>query len=190
MVASTVSSEKELEQILQLQEKYLVRKITDEAELKSQGFLTVQHTPELLRQMHSLSPSIIIKDGDRVVAYALVMLKECRNLVPALVPMFNTFDNLEYQHVELQGKPLSEYSFYVMGQICVAKEYRGQGLFDMLYHKHREVYSSQYDFIVTEIATRNTRSMRAHERIGFKTIHTYQDELDHWAVVLWDWGGE
>jgi ribosomal protein S18 acetylase RimI-like enzyme len=184
--ATTVTSEKELTRILQLQQKYLVRNI-DKEEMQSQGFLTVQHTPELLGKMHSLAPSIIIKDGDEVVAYALVMLRECRQLIPELVPMFNTFDNLEYQRVEHEGKPLMDFSFYVMGQVCVAKEYRGQGLFDMLYHKHREVYSPQYDFIVTEVATRNTRSMRAHERVGFKTIHTYRDDLDHWAVVLWDW---
>jgi ribosomal protein S18 acetylase RimI-like enzyme len=186
LLATTVSSEMELSKILQLQQKYLVGKI-DNDEMQSQGFLTVQHTPELLQQMHSLAPSIVIKDGEEVVAYALVMLRECRYLVPALLPMFNTLDNIEYQHVEHQGKPLNEFSFYVMGQICVAKEYRGKGLFDMLYHKHREVYQPQFDFIVTEVATRNTRSMRAHERVGFKNIHTYRDELDHWAVVLWDW---
>jgi ribosomal protein S18 acetylase RimI-like enzyme len=184
--ATTVSTAKELQQILDLQEKYLVGNINKE-EAQSQGFLTVQHSPELLQKMHSLSPSIIVKDDDAVVAYALVMLRECRELIPALIPMFNTFDNLEYQGVEHEGKPLMEYSFYVMGQVCVAAAYRGQGLFDMLYQKHREVYQPKYDFIVTEVATRNTRSMRAHERVGFKTIHTYRDELDHWAVVLWDW---
>jgi ribosomal protein S18 acetylase RimI-like enzyme len=183
---TTVGSAKELQQILDLQKKYLVSNISND-EMQSQGFLTVQHHPELLSKMHALAPSIIVKDDDAVVAYALVMLRECRHLVPELMPMFSTFDNLEYHRLGYQGKPLMDYSFYVMGQICVAKEYRGQGLFDMLYHKHREVYQPNFDFIVTEVATRNTRSMRAHERIGFKTIHTYRDDLDHWAVVLWDW---
>lgn len=181
LLATIVTTEQELDQVLQLQQKYLVGN-TSQEEMRSEGFLTVQHTRGLLKQLHSLAPSIIIKDGDTVVAYALVMLRECRHLISALVPMFNTFDELEWQ-----GKPLSKYAFYVMGQICVAKEYRGRGLFDILYHKHREVYQPQYDFILTEVATRNTRSMRAHERVGFKTIHTYRDELDHWAVVLWDW---
>lgn len=186
LLATTVGSGSELTKILQLQQKYLISSIGED-EMRSQGFLTVQHSPELLKEMHSLAPSIIIKDGEEVVAYALVMLRECRELIPELLPMFNTLDNLEYRHIEHGGKPLNKYSFYVMGQICVAKEYRGQGLFDMLYHKHREVYQPKFDFIVTEVATRNTRSMRAHERVGFKTIHTYRDKLDHWAVVLWDW---
>lgn len=179
--ATTISMEEELQQVLDLQQHYLVGNI-DKDEMKSQGFLTVRHNLGLLQQMHSLAPSIIIKDDNQVVAYALVMLRECRNSVPALLPMFDTLDVLEWR-----GKSLSEYSFYVMGQICVAKEYRGQGLFDRLYHKHREVYQPRFDFIVTEVATRNKRSLRAHKRVGFETIHVYTDELDEWAVVLWDW---
>ena len=179
--ATTISTAGELQQVLDLQQKYLVTNI-DKEEMQSQGFLTVQHTPELLQQMHLLAPSIIIKNESEVVAYALVMLNECRHLVPELVPMFNSFDLLTWK-----GKLLSEFSFYVMGQICVAKEYRGQGLFDQLYLKHREVYRPRFDFIVTEVATRNKRSLRAHERVGFETIHVYTAELDEWAVVLWDW---
>lgn len=183
--ATTVSTTEELQQILDLQKKYLASSVSKE-EMQSQGFVTVQHTLDLLEKMHSLAPSIIIKDDDKVVAYALVMLRECSKLVPELLPMFDIFDRLPYQREGSAAKPLTAYSFYVMGQICVEKEYRGQGLFDMLYQKHKEIYQSKFDFIITEVATRNTRSMRAHERVGFKTIHTYTDELDHWAVVLWD----
>lgn len=178
---TTVTADEELEQILQLQKKYLLGNIDGE-EMKSQGFLTVQHTREMLNKMHRLAPSIIIKDETAVVGYALTMLRECRHLIAPLEPMFATFD-----HMQWRGKPLNEYDFYVMGQICVAKEYRGQGLFDGLYHGHRDTFQSQYDFIITEVATRNTRSLRAHERVGFQTIQLYRDSLDEWAVVLWDW---
>jgi len=181
LLATTVTTTEELGQVLQLQQKYLVGNV-DKEEMQNQGFLTVQHTPGMLRQMHSLAPSIIIKDQGTVVAYALTMLRECRYLIPALLPMFNSFDRLQWQ-----GKRLGDYRFYVMGQVCVDREYRGQGLFDKLYLHHREVYRPQYDFIITEVATRNKRSLRAHERVGFKTIHIYTDELDEWAVVLWDW---
>jgi ribosomal protein S18 acetylase RimI-like enzyme len=74
-----------------------------------------------------------------------------------------------------------------MGQICVDKDYRGQGLFDMLYRHDRELYSNSYDFMVTEISVSNSRSLRAHQRVGFQTINVYRDEIDEWEVVLWDW---
>ena len=38
--------------------------------------------------MHDLAPAVIIKDNDQVVAYALTMLRECRQLIPDLEPMF------------------------------------------------------------------------------------------------------
>lgn len=182
--ATTVTSTKELEQILSLQRDNLIASVTAQ-EMKEQGFVTVSHTFEMLQQMHNLAPSIIIKDGDNVVAYALVMLREFRNLIPALEPMFDNFDQVEWN-----GKPLKDQSFYVMGQICVDKAYRGQGLFDKLYQAHKEFYSPRFDILATEIATRNHRSLRAHERVGFKTISIHRDELDEWAVVVWDWKTE
>lgn len=29
--------------------------------------------------------------------------------------------------------------------------------------------------------------MKAHESIGFKTIHTFEDETDQWNIIVWDW---
>jgi len=38
----------------------------------------------------------------------------------------------------LQKKNTKALSYYVMGQICVAKEFRGQGVFKQLYTAHRK----------------------------------------------------
>lgn len=74
-----------------------------------------------------------------------------------------------------------------MGQVCIDKDYRGKGLFSMLFQKHKELYSKKYELMVTEIATTNKRSQKAHEKVGFKTIHTHKDALEEWNVVAWDW---
>jgi ribosomal protein S18 acetylase RimI-like enzyme len=182
MLHSTLTSTtEELQQILKLQEENLIQHI-DETEMRSQGFVTLRHDLKILEQMHSLAPSVIIKYDDKVVAYALTMLQECRQLIPDLEPMFALLDKLSWN-----DKPLNDFSFYVMGQICVAKQYRGQGLSDELYRHHKKIYQPEFDLFITEIATRNPRSIRAHERAGFKIIHTYRDELDEWVVVGWDW---
>jgi GNAT superfamily N-acetyltransferase len=178
---TTTSGNDDLEKILGLQEKNLSRNLTTD-EIKSQGFVTINHSLQMLQQMHTMAPSIIVKDDDRIVAYALTMLREFSALVPALEPMFEKFESLHWKN-----KPLNFYSYYVMGQICVDKAYRGQGLFDALYQKHKEVYSSRFDLLVTEIATRNLRSINAHQRVGFETVNTFRDETDEWNVVVWDW---
>lgn len=178
---TTVSTTEELQQVLTLQQKNLISNISDD-ERQSQGFVTLQHTLDTLQQMHQLAPSVVAKDNDKVVGYALTMLPECRQLVPDLEPMFAILDTLEWKQ-----RPLNNSRFYVMGQICIDKEYRGKGLFDLLYQQHKDTYGPQFDCLVTEIATRNHRSLRAHERVGFEVIHTHRDVLDEWVVVVWDW---
>ena len=39
---------------------------------------------------------------------------------------------------------------------------------------------------VTEIATRNRVSVRAHERMGFEALSTYSDGREEWVIVAWD----
>ena len=181
MMATIVSSVEELAQIITLQKKNLKQNITAE-EKSSEGFVTMEFNLPMLQELHALAPDVIIKDGDQVVGYAIVLPLEGRIAYPALEPMFINFEKLYWK-----GRQLYDYKFYAMGQICIDKDYRGKGLFRMLYEKHREIYKEQFDFIVTEISTGNARSSNAHKRIGFKTIDIYRDQMDEWAVVLWDW---
>jgi ribosomal protein S18 acetylase RimI-like enzyme len=181
LYSTLVSSDHELQQILQLQQLYL-KGHNDQKEEKEQGFVTLQHSLHTLKQMQDWAPSVIVKENDQVVGYALTMAKECRSLIPALYPLFDMFDQIKYN-----GQPLAAYRFYVMGQIAVHKAYRGKGLVEMLYHKHRDIYSGRFDFVVTEIAARNNRSLRAHEKIGFITLYRYSDATDDWNIVLWNW---
>jgi GNAT superfamily N-acetyltransferase len=181
LVPGIVSSVDDLRQILDLQHANL-RQNLDTGEMSDQGFVTLQHSLAILEEMHRLAPGIVVKDGDRVIGYALTETKECRYLMPDLEPMFVLFDGLTWKN-----RPVTSYSYYVMGQICIAKEYRGRGVFGMLYEEHRRVYGAVFDLFLTEISTSNLRSLRAHEKVGFRIVHTHRDEIDEWNVVGWDW---
>lgn len=178
---TTIASDEDIRQVLDLQQANLSTKVSADI-AASQGFVTVQHNFDLLKKMNESIPQVIAKDGEQVVGYALVMLPSFQDLIPVLKPMFLLFDSLDFL-----GKKISAYRYYVMGQVCVAEGYRGMGIFDGLYHHHRTLFKEKFDFVATEIASRNTRSIRAHQRVGFKTIHTFQDETDHWEIVVWDW---
>jgi ribosomal protein S18 acetylase RimI-like enzyme len=181
LTAGLAKTESDLRQILSLQELNLKQNISAQ-EKATEGFLTMQFSMEMLRQLHDLAPSVVVRDGNNIIAYAIVLLKEGRKAYPDLENMF-----LHLETISWLGKPLYDYKYYVMGQICVDKNYRGQQVFSMLYNKHRELYKERFDFIVTEISTSNHRSIRAHEKTGFQTIHTYRDYMDEWNVVLWNW---
>ncbi len=178
---TTVSSPEEVRQILDLQKKNLATSLSAET-IASQGFVTVQHDPAVLQRMNAAAPAVIAKDGDQMVGYALVMPRAFAPEVPILLPMFEMLDGLSWKNKPLRDNP----RWFVMGQICVAEGYRGAGIFDGLYLKMKEVYRPQYDFTVTEVAERNTRSMRAHERVGFQTLHSYPDATtgEVWRVIV------
>lgn len=181
LLFTTATTDAELHQILALQQQNLYKNTPQEYQ-KDQGFTTVEHTFEVLKTMNDALPQVIAKDGDEVVGYALVMPRTFGALVPELTPMFDIVGELLWKNI-----PIHQQRFYVMGQICVAQSHRGQGIFDGLYAQHRQQFSADFDLCVTEIAVRNTRSARAHERVGFQQIHTYQDHTDLWNVVVWDW---
>jgi RimJ/RimL family protein N-acetyltransferase len=179
--ATIVTTEDELAQIHQLNQLNLKQNLS-EKEKKEEGFVSWLYSMKLLEQMHKLAPSIIVKDEDKVVGYALVTLKEAREFHPDLRTMITNLQPLHYN-----GKLLFTYSFYCMGQICIDKNYRGKGVFNNLYQHHKKIYQTKFDLLITEISTHNPRSQKAHEKVGFKTIHNYKDVMDEWNVVGWDW---
>ncbi|MCS7037829.1 MAG: GNAT family N-acetyltransferase [Saprospiraceae bacterium] len=178
-----VQHEEEIAQILALQAYNLPSAISPE-QASSQGFVTVKHDPEVLRRMNAAFPSVIAKEGDRLAGYCLVMLREFAPEVPVLAPLFERLEQLEWR-----GRPLSAGRWFVMGQICVAEPYRGKGVFDGMYRHLADVCRLHFDFVVTEVAERNTRSLRAHERVGFETFHIYDDPTtgERWHIIAWNW---
>jgi Sortase and related acyltransferases len=183
---SLVESPEDVAQILDLQALNHVSNVSPSV-AQSQGFVTVRHEPSVLHRMNLAAPSVVAKLDGKVVGYALVMPRSFAAEVPVLRPMFDLLDTLDWN-----GRPLcDDPRWFAMGQICVAEGARGMGVFDGMYAKMKEAYQHGYDYTVTEIAERNTRSIRAHERVGFQTLHRYADAAagEDWRVVVWGFGG-
>jgi GNAT superfamily N-acetyltransferase len=181
LYATFVSTKKELEQIQNLNQQNLKHNLSED-EMLREGFVSWNYSLELLEKMHRLAPSIIVKDNDEVVGYALVTLKEARSFHDDFEKMI-----INLQPVIYEGKALISYHFYLMGQVCIHKNYRGKGVFPLLYQQHKISYSKEYELLVTEISTKNQRSLKAHEKIGFKNIFTHREGVDEWHVVAWNW---
>ncbi len=181
MILKLVETKEELSQILELQHKNHFENVTIENQ-QIKGFVTVRHSLDLLIQMNQKAQQVIAVENGKVIGYALVMLKEFKELIPVLIPMFNSFEHIIYKK-----KKLSEYPFYVMGQVCVKESYRGKGLFKELYAKHKESYAPAFELCITEVSTSNFPSMKAHQKVGFTIVYTYKDAAEVWNVLVWDW---
>ena len=183
IIYTLAATDKELSAIIYLQQQNLPQSLAKE-EIAAQGFVTVSHTLEGLQKMNAYEQNLIIKDEDKVVGYLLAMTKRSRTDIPILIPMFEVFDKIIYHN-----KNISDYNYLVVGQVCIDKSYRGQGLLDEAYKAYKKYFNSKYDFAITEIAITNQRSINAHKRIGFTEIHKYVDANNvAWSVVIWDWG--
>lgn len=182
-IITTVKSDDDVRGILALQQKNLKKNLTTE-QIQSQGFVTVEHEYTVLKAMNDAQPSIIVKDGDTVVAYCLAMLPRFRNDVPELKTLFDAIDEIDYE-----SQKLKDFNYVVMGQVCVGEGYRSMGFFDGMYQKLREELSANFEMCVTDISTNNSRSLKAHARVGFIPVKDFEDKNlnEIWRVVVWDW---
>lgn len=173
------ATEKHLEGILKLQQANLPENISTK-EATIQGFVTVKHDINLLSAMNAQYGHQIALIDDELAGYALVMLRDFSRSVPVLWPFFERLEHLKWH-----GKTLSELSYFVIGQLCVAKVFRGLGVSKGLYHNLSLRMKNDFQLMVTEVSNKNKPSVISHEKAGFETIHQYQENNgDQWNVVI------
>ncbi|MFZ6008945.1 MAG: GNAT family N-acetyltransferase [Bacteroidota bacterium] len=176
----TAATDQHFEGILQLQKENLYKTLPVEQQTR-EGFVYAEHNLEVLKRMASYLPQVIALAGGKVVGYNLAMTSVMQNELSSLAPMFEEFKKCHYR-----GRPLADYHFIVGGQVCVDKDFRGQGLLSRLYRGTAERVSSQYQLCVTEISQRNSKSLAAHLKMGFEVIRTYDDKSELWDIVAWN----
>ena len=181
LTVKRVTEQSELVDIQHLQSENLRKNLLPE-EAVAQGFLMAEYSLDFLQTMHAAAPSIIAKDGDTLAGYALVALPSIRYEHELLADLFNNIDKALYQEQHVKNS-----KYVVVGQLCVAKKYRGQGLVQNMYEHFRECLSSDYKYCITDIAHANARSLAAHIRTGFQIIDTSSYGGVEWHIVLWDW---
>lgn len=171
------STDEDLEAILGLQAQN-VTEVLSSQEQQDEGFVTVHHDFDILKQMNTACAHCIAKHNGEVVGYVLCMLQDFKNSIPVLIPTFREMDDV------LEEKGLSSLEYIVMGQVCIAKNYRGQGVFRGLYKFMSEVVKNEFDAIITEVDIRNTRSSQAHFAIGFELLKTYGHDGQIWELII------
>ncbi len=168
-------SNEELNQILELQRANIPSVISEE-ESKTEGFVTVHHSFDILKAMNERCAHVIAKSSDKVVGYTLCMLKEFKTDIEVLKPMFGQIDACLN----------NDETYVVMGQVCIDKAFRKQGIFRGLYEYMKQELRSDFDAIITEVDVANTRSLDAHYAIGFELLQSYQSNGQDWALISFD----
>ena len=168
----SATSDTELDQILALQKRNLPTAISSDEKTK-EGFVTVSHTFEILKKMNNAQGHIIAKSQGKVVGYALCMHPKFADEIEVLKPMFD----------EIKAVSPKVKNYIAMGQICIDKAFRRQGVFRKLYETMRLAVRPEFDSIITEVDAENKRSLQAHYAIGFKDLKTYRSGGQEWKLI-------
>ncbi|MFH4963619.1 GNAT family N-acetyltransferase [Gaetbulibacter sp. M235] len=121
-------------------------------------------------------PTYHCKRWGKIVGYALSMVEDFKDEIGVLKPMFDKIDDNLH----------SDISYIVMGQICVDKAFRKQGIFRGLYTFMKQQMQGKFDMIVTEVDKLNTRSTEAHFAVGFKALASYKSDNQDWIIIYLD----
>lgn len=167
---TTAKTREELLQILSLQ-KINLKSSVSASEMEQEGFVTIIHDLDLLQRMNEACPHIIAKDKNKVVGYALRMESRFKKEITLLQPMFEELEGIHMQN------------FIAMGQICISKTHRKQGIFRGLYETMKKTSYPKYDYIITEVDATNTRSLGAHYAVGFEKVCTYHSLGQDWDLI-------
>ena len=166
------STDEELNLILKLQKQNLPDSLS-KSEIENEGFLTVVHTFEILKQMNDCCPHIIAKNGGEVVGYALSMHPKFADGIEVLRPMFSEINKIISGNLK----------YIIMGQICVYKNYRKKGIFRGLYGFMSQELKANFDIIITEVNAKNVRSLNAHKAVGFQVLKEYSADNKNWVII-------
>ena len=151
-------------------------------EMQQEGFVSATYDFDLLKKMNGLCPSIIAKVDKEVVGYALVVTRDFYGNYELLDDLFNSIDLLSFN-----AECLKDVNYVMVGQLCVAKEYRGMGVVQQMYNCYKEELCGKFKYCLTDIAENNPRSLKAHLKSGFQVIDTKGYAGLSWDIILWDW---
>lgn len=197
-----------LRQILDLQARNHADSLASPEEVAKEGYVTVKHTLDLLRRMNTPHPHVVARasvpaqqqEGDSgsekdnvIVGYTLVLDPVLGAEIPLLDAMFERINAIELvsnnddnpnENDPATSLLLRDRKYFVMGQVCIAKDYRGRGVFGGLYQElQTRMKAHGYEYIVTLVSRHNPRSLRAHRKVGFVTLADYEQGHEHWEII-------
>jgi ribosomal protein S18 acetylase RimI-like enzyme len=177
---SLTDSKKDFEQIVLLNQLNHKDKIDKEL-WASEGFLFLEFDINQLDLIRGPFKHVVAKSEDELAGYALVLTKENGKVFPFYDKVFEIINT-----TKLEGKLLKDINYFIMAQICVAKSYRGQGVFKALYRTLADQMSSSFEKVIIEVSPKNIKSMNAHQNIGFEIFDYYEQDFVDWNVMVWD----
>ncbi|MFZ2149932.1 MAG: GNAT family N-acetyltransferase [Minisyncoccia bacterium] len=177
-----LATEKDIIEIIRLQQENLAPNVSGK-EKQEQGFVSVETSEQLLKEIIKQEGIVVARLEGKVVGYLIPMsVEHTVQQVSMLDPFIEKLQTLTFD-----DKPLKDYKYCILTQVCVDKKYRGRGILEKLYGELKTKLSDKYELGVSEISSNNPRSLHVHlNKIGLKVAEQYSAEGKDWHIVILD----
>jgi hypothetical protein len=155
-------------QIVMMHKENLNTVLTDQ-EKASGGFLSVPLRAEDFQAMNQEIAVVVASCGKEVVAYHCASSCQYYQSVPLCACMMDRFP-----HVLYDGKPLVQYTCFVVGPMCIAKNYRGKGIYLQLWQELAKHIPAGLEMGVGPASEANPRALHAHtQKAGMLVVDRF-----------------
>lgn len=166
--------------ILTLQELYLVSNLSERE--KEAGFVTTPFTTTQLTDIIEQEGLFVAKDGSRIVAYIFAGSWNFFSQWPIFNYITAQFPDLRFLDFNITTTLTFQY-----GPICIAKEYRGQGLINSFFEFMRIHLVKKYPLSLTFINKTNIPSTKAHtEKLKWTIIADFIFNNNEYYILAYD----
>ena len=143
------------QEILQLQSANYIANLTEE-ERKS-GFLSAQFSLEQTAEIAQDLGTMVAVLDQRVAGFLCAFRNEFPSGSPVIAEML-----LNYPVFRFEERPLSSFTSYIYGPVCIARDCRGRGLLRGLFEAQRKDLAGRFEIGVAFVSRTNAHSLRAH----------------------------
>lgn len=148
-------ADSDIAEIIAIQNESLLGKVSD-SELKD-GFVQGEFTGEDFKNFdHDVAVMVAVDDG-KIAGY----LCTSHIQLHADKPLLKTIEQRMHS-IKFDGKPISECRIVMTGPICIAKNERGNGIFEQLYNEFFQFDGKNFDIAMCFVDDANPRSLAAH----------------------------
>lgn len=181
MIKTSIGNKNDINGILSLQEKYLFSKLSEE-ERKS-GFVTTPFTIGQIEEIIKQNGIFVAKnEEDIIIAYAFAGSWKYFEQWEIFNFMVSRFPKLSFN-----GNKITTKNSFQYGPVCIDKNYRGNGVLNLIFEEMRIEFYKKYPISVTFINKVNVISEKAHTRkLGWEIIDEFEFNNKNYIGLAFD----
>jgi len=169
----------DLEGILLLQHENLMTNL--QGEDLSQGFLSIEFTREQIRKINGELGIFVAVQDKRVIGYLMTETVEFAVQSPLIAHMLKRLKDVVFD-----DHPISSYSLFIYGPVCIDRRSRGKGVLEGLFKVMLKALKGRYDVGVAFVSELNLRSLHAHQhKLGMTVVDEFEfNGQTYWTLVF------